>query len=355
MQIMSIANTSESLIIKQAIKTLESGELLIYPTETLYGIGADATNQQAVNKLLKYKSRREGKPLSIAVSDQKMAEKYVEINKQAENLYKNFTPGPITIVSKDKNKLAKGIASEFKTIGIRIPNYKLILKIIKQYKKPITSTSANASNKKRPYQLNDIFKNISGKQKNLVNLALDAGILPSNPPSVVIDTTLSTPITFRDINAKSARINLLSHSVQESKEIASKILFKYWDRCKNKGLLIGINGQLGAGKTILAKGAGIFLNIKDEITSPTYSYQNEYKYSKNNTKGNFYHLDAWKIDSKKEFKMLNLETNIKKNNVILIEWYDQIKQYLPQKMRGKIINISIKINKNNSRQIIIHE
>jgi hypothetical protein len=75
---------------KAAVECLQNGGLLIYPTETTYGIGVDATNQVAVNKLLKYKRRREGKPLSIAVIDLKMAEKYVKVNKTAKNIYQKF-------------------------------------------------------------------------------------------------------------------------------------------------------------------------------------------------------------------------------------------------------------------------
>ena len=109
--------------IASAVKILQAGGLIIFPTETCYGAGVDATNPQAVNKLLAYKTRREGKPLSIAVTDKTMASKYVKLNTTAVNLYTKFLPGPLTIVSRARHQVATGIESETGTLAIRIPDY----------------------------------------------------------------------------------------------------------------------------------------------------------------------------------------------------------------------------------------
>ena len=101
-----------------AVKILRNGGLVVYPTETLYGIGADATNQKAVDKLTKYKNRPFGKPYSIAVVNKEMAEKYVDLNNTAKDFYKRFLPGPLTVISKGKHVLAKGVESEEGTLGI---------------------------------------------------------------------------------------------------------------------------------------------------------------------------------------------------------------------------------------------
>jgi L-threonylcarbamoyladenylate synthase len=169
MKTINVAEVPEKEIIKTVIKVLNNSGLIIFPTETTYGAGVDATNQEAVDKLLAYKSRREGKPLSIAVANQKTAAKYVEINEQAKKIYERFLPGPITIISKNLGKVALGVKSEFNTLGVRIPNHELILEILKEFGKPITATSANASGKKRPYQIQDIFNNLSNKQQNLID------------------------------------------------------------------------------------------------------------------------------------------------------------------------------------------
>ncbi len=165
MQRLKLEKNNSAKLIEQAVTVLKNGGLMIYPTETCYGIGADATNQAAIKKLLDYKTKRNDKPISVAVSDKKMAAKYVHINKTADNIYDNFLPGPITVVSKSKHVLAQGVESSMGTQGIRIPDHAFILELLKVYKKPITATSANASYKKTPYTIADVLNNISEKQK----------------------------------------------------------------------------------------------------------------------------------------------------------------------------------------------
>ncbi len=335
MQILDAKKLTSQEVIDQTVKVLNQGGLVIFPTETTYGAGVDATNQQAVDKLLSYKSRREGKPLSIAVPDQQTASKYVQINEQAKKLYSRFIPGPITIVSESLDKVAPGVSSEFGTLGVRIPDYSLILDLLKEFGKPMTATSANASGKKRPYNIDDILNNLSEKQKNLIDLIIDAGELPHNEPSTVIDTTLSTPVIMRNgvkthnyaslQNTNNA--HLTTHTEQETKEIAGKLLLKHWNQVQDTGLTIGLNGPLGVGKTIFAKGAAQFLKIEDTITSPTYSYIEEYDYHRHQTQGRLYHLDLWKVDSQEIFNRLEIKDLIKPNNIILIEWWNQVEEF----------------------------
>lgn len=355
MKIIDLKTNRTSFVISAAVACLNSGGLVIYPTETLYGAGVNATNQTAVNKLLAYKSRREGKPLSIAVTDQNMAKKYVVINQQATDLYQKFLPGPYTIISQNKNTIAKGVASEFNTLGIRIPDYRLIIKIVEQLKKPITATSANTSGKKRPYSIADILQNTSKKQQNLIDLVIDAGTLPHNPSSTVIDTTLSTPLTLRDNqqNKKNTQV-LIGNNEEETKQIAGKLLLKHWSQIKKSGLLIGLNGELGAGKTIFAKGLGKFLGIKQPITSPTYTYIKEYPYHRYLTEGFFFHIDTWKIDSQEQLDTLKLEKLFKKNNIVAIEWWTQIKQFMPELEVPRLI-IDFEVIDQQKRQLIIYE
>ncbi|HEX9817471.1 MAG TPA: L-threonylcarbamoyladenylate synthase, partial [Patescibacteria group bacterium] len=256
-------------VIMQAVTVLRGGGLVIYPTETVYGVGVEATNPEAVKKLLKYKSRREGKPLSIAVSNQAMAEQYVQLNEQARALYRQFLPGPYTIISQGLGRVTVGVESEFGTLGVRIPDYPLITELVQKLGKPITATSANASGKKRPYSLADLFDHLSAKQKSLIDLVIDVGELPKNEPSVVIDTTLSTPLTMRGSFTQADRV-FITHSDQETRQLAGKLMLKYWDRAQNQGLLIALNGELGAGKTVFTQGVGQFLQVAEPVSSPTY-------------------------------------------------------------------------------------
>ena len=339
-------------IIDSANKVIRQGGLVIYPTETVYGIGADPHNPEAIAKLLKYKSRREGKPMSIAVVDQKMATSYVEINQQATSFYDRFLPGPFTVVSKlnPQANVDPQVASEFKTLGIRIPDFPFILVWLKKLGQGITSTSANASGKKRPYAVSDIFNNLSEKQKSLVDLVIDAGQLSKNDPSTVIDTTLSAPLALRGKIDQGKFTKFASKSETETKDLAARLVLKNWNRVRKSGLIFGLNGQLGVGKTIFAKGVAKFLKIDEEITSPTYSYLNEYDFKRHQTKGVFYHLDAWKIDCKEEVEFLEIENLLKKNNIIVIEWWQQIAAYLPKEVKEQAIILDISQNK-EKRQI----
>jgi L-threonylcarbamoyladenylate synthase len=362
MKTINLKNTPIETVIKQTCKTLQSGGLVLFPTETTYGAGVDATNQEAVDKLLAYKSRREGKPLSILVANKSMAQQYVKINEQADKLYSQFLPGPVTVVSKSLNTVAKGVTSEFGTLGVRIPDYDLLLEISKAYGKPITATSANASGKKRPYSLDDIYNNLSEKQKNLVDLVLDAGTLPKNDPSTVIDTTLSTPVILRKSDREEHKqasqtdtktTTIISNSELETKEIAGRIMLKNWKDIVSQGFVIALDGDLGMGKTIFTKGSAKFLNIEDTIKSPTYSYIEEYDYSRHQTHGQFFHLDMWKVEDQNMFERLEINKLIKPNNVVIIEWFSQVESYIKPILKNvKVVKITFtQIGENRKLEI----
>ncbi|NCN45325.1 MAG: hypothetical protein COU63_01225 [Candidatus Pacebacteria bacterium CG10_big_fil_rev_8_21_14_0_10_36_11] len=354
MQIIKYNQTNQKEIIPVVCKTLAAGGLVIYPTETVYGIGVDATNPIAVEKLLKYKSRREGKPLSIAVTDKKMAQKYVEFSNQAEQFYDRFLPGPYTLVSKGKHLVAPFVESEFGTLGIRISSHPLISEIVKTFGKPITATSANASGEKRPYSIQDILDRLSEKQKKLINLIIDAGTLPPNEPSIVIDTTLSTPLTVRGQLDISRSQTFTTNSNQETRDLAGKLLLKNWNTLKEKGLIIGLNGELGTGKTVFTQGIAQFLQIKEQISSPTYTYMNEYHFNRHNIDGQLLHLDVWKIDSKEMFNLLEIPKLIKPNTVVVIEWWQQIANYWPTNL-PITFTINLEETGENSRKILLQE
>jgi L-threonylcarbamoyladenylate synthase len=363
MEIISIKNTTQKNIIDKIVQTLSKGGLVIFPTETTYGAGVDATNQEAVNKLLKYKTRREGKPLSIAVPDRKMAEKYVEVNETASEIYHTFLPGPFTVVSNSKGKTANGVESEFGTLGVRIPDYPLVLDFLGEFNKPVTATSANASGKRRPYKLDHLLDNLSEKQKGLIDLIVDVGELPHNKPSTIIDTTMSAPMMLRQgsVNVEEAvriegfEASFISSSEKETKDIAKRLILKNWNEVKEKGLIIGLDGDLGVGKTIFAKGVAEFLQINDTITSPTYSYVNEYDYTRHDFSGKMYHLDVWKINSKEELDRLDFFKIVQPGNVIIVEWWDQINQFIKDELQTKLVKILISETSQEKRELRISE
>ncbi|KKS96204.1 MAG: Sua5/YciO/YrdC/YwlC family protein [Microgenomates group bacterium GW2011_GWC1_43_13] len=304
-----------------AVRALKSGGLVIYPTETLYGIGVDATNPKAIKKLTKYKNRPFGKPYSIVVTDQKMAEEYVELNSVAKNVYREFLPGPLTVISKGKHKLAKGVESENGTLGIRIPDYKLVIETVRKLGKPITATSANASYKKRPYAIADILNNISNKQKMLIDLIIDAGDLPHNEPSTVIDTTLDDLVTLRQGEIILADKNdVLSRSEENTENLAKEIWQKYEIHSGKRAIIFALQGEMGTGKTIFTKGLARAMGITELVTSPTFTLENEYSTGREK----LFHFDAWRFEKSEELRFLGFKDLIKDKSVVSIEWAEKV-------------------------------
>lgn len=333
--------------VEKALEILIKGGLVIFPSETTYGIAADATKLKAIKKLNIYKKGPIGKPYSIAVSNLKMAEEYVNLNATARNIYREFLPGPITVVSYGKHKLAKGVESETGTLGIRISNYPLVSQIVKVLGTPITATSANASYMKRPYKISDILDNISEKQKSLIDLIVDAGELPHNEPSTVIDTTLDDLVVLRQGEIKFKDKNeVLSRSEENTQNIAKEIFQKYENYLGKRPIIFALIGEMGSGKTQFTKGLGRAMGIKDEILSPTFNLVLEY--------GKLIHIDVWRLQKPEELNTLGFLKMIEnKNMVIAIEWADRvINEIKDQREHALIIWVEIKYGKKENERLI---
>lgn len=346
---MNIKDISD-ITVDEIVEVLSKSGLVILPTETLYGAMVDATNEKAVKKLTAYKNRPLGKPYSIAVFDKTMAKEFVHLNKTASKLYDKFLPGPLTIVSKGKGKVAHGVESEFGTLGIRIPDYKLVLDVVKKFGKPITATSANASYKKRPYNIFDILDNLSDKQKSLIDLIVDAGELPKNDPSTVIDTTLDDPVILRQGKIKlKDKVEVLSRSEENTKSIAKELWQKYEEFQSKRAIIFALEGPMGAGKTYFTKGLALAMGINEEIISPTFILESEYLIP--NTKNKFLHFDTWRLPNEGEFVDLGIEEKIKNKNVLVIEWANKVAEVIHEYEEEAIV-IWVKISygkKDNER------
>lgn len=315
---MNIIKIDNPNLIEETLKVLKEGGLIIFPTETAYGVGVDATNKDAVTKLLNYKKRPEGKAISIAVSEVEMAERFAYLNSSARNFYSSFMPGPVTIISKSKHNTDLRLESEKGTLGIRIPNYKILLDILNQGQIAITATSANMAGGKTPYSINDILENIPNKNKSLIDLIIDAGELPKNPPSTVIDTTTNELTIIRagrinplkSVLLKTLNTNSEEETIQHGYDFIKEIY------TQESPTLILLSGELGAGKTHFTKGIAKYLGITQIVKSPTFNYVNEY-YFRANT---LFHMDAWRIESKDDLNALRFYEWFKPGNVIVIEW-----------------------------------
>ncbi len=343
------------------VAVLRQNGLIIYPFDTCYGLVCDPTNQVAVDKLLKYKARREGKAISVTVKDVAMMEQYAVINETARNFIQNFLPGPFTVVLKSRHRFADGIEAENGTIGIRIPNYRPILDLVGMYGSPLTSTSANQSYQKTPYKITDILDYANPRDLDYIDLIVDAGDLPKNPPSTVIDFSNNNIHVLRKGSIIPEGVDFsqrISNSVDDTIAIGKELMQKYGANLQYRPVIFALQGDMGAGKTHFTKGLGLSLGVKEEINSPTFVIVNEYSLEKGNK---LYHIDTWRLDISSDFheleeirfaNMLRKEGDL--YNVISIEWCDKIIDYLNKLDSNiKIIWVEIVIDYQSANKRVI--
>lgn len=162
---------------------------MVYPTDTLYGLGVDATNINAVEKLWKFKGERENKPVLIAVNSEKMAEKYIEITELGKKIIHKYWPGPVSIVGKSKNLVATKVQGEKGKVGVRMPGNKFVSDLVEILDKPITSTSANITGAETCVDVNGFLKNTPQDRVELVDCFVDAGVIERKLPSTIVDVS----------------------------------------------------------------------------------------------------------------------------------------------------------------------
>ncbi len=182
----------------KAVDYLRRGQVVACPTDTVYGLLADATNKEAVEKLFKIKKRDKKKAVSVFVKDMEMANKYAKMDKEMEMFLEEIWPGKITVaLSRKKNAdLAKSIYAKKKTVGLRIPDNKLIKDIIDKFNKPLTGTSANISGQPSALRIEEVFRYFEDQELR-PSLVLSAGNLPYSNPSTVVDFSKDKPKIIR--------------------------------------------------------------------------------------------------------------------------------------------------------------
>ncbi|PIR82490.1 threonylcarbamoyl-AMP synthase [Candidatus Kaiserbacteria bacterium CG10_big_fil_rev_8_21_14_0_10_59_10] len=193
----SIKKDGVAACVARAAEVLRRGGVIVYPTDTIYGLGADALSDEAVARVRQIKGRSEHKPIHAIVADLAMAEQYAVVNKPARALVKKFLPGPLTLVLKKKASVHTGIARGLGTFGIRIPDNAFCLELARVFKRPYTTTSANASGMEPPLTLAGIRAQL-GQGADMVDLYIDDGELPARRPSTVVDVTDDAPMVLRE-------------------------------------------------------------------------------------------------------------------------------------------------------------
>ncbi len=184
------------LAVSEAVKFLREGKIIVYPTDTIYGLGCDALNENTVKKVFEIKKRDAGKPLSVIVKDISKIKEVAFIDKEKEKIASNIFPGPYTLVFPGPRNIPEIVTGGQNSIGIRIPDNLITKAISQHFKNPIVTTSVNLSGEE---SLSDPFKIVEYfKDKNFdPDLILDCGKIKDARPSIIIDLTRKIPQILR--------------------------------------------------------------------------------------------------------------------------------------------------------------
>jgi len=179
--------------VEEAAEIVRDGGLVIYPTDTVYGLGCDPFNEAAVRRLLRAKRRR-GKPLPVAVSSLEAAERIAVFNEAARRVARRFWPGAVTIVLECRAEPPQEVTAGTGRVGVRVPGYEWAVLLAELSGGSIVSTSANITGMEPPRTVWEALRQVGDR----VDLALDGGEAPLRRPSTVVDMTSGSPRVLRE-------------------------------------------------------------------------------------------------------------------------------------------------------------
>ncbi len=181
-------------IVSTAAESLKKGELVIYPTETLYGLAADCSSEKALQRLFDVKKRDRTKPVPLIASTMEMINEYtINVSGTAKRLAEEFWPGPLTLIFRASENVSRIVTGNTHTVGFRVPSCRLCLDLVETFGRPITATSANISGEEGCSRIEDI----NGELKNYISLILDGGETNEIVPSTVLAVYSDIPVMVR--------------------------------------------------------------------------------------------------------------------------------------------------------------
>lgn len=186
MEIIRLSDANIEEAAARSADVLSNGGIVLYPTDTLYGLGVESFQTPAVEKLYRVKERDLSRPIHSIVQSVEIMEMFATVTQEAHTLARDFLPGPLTMILKKKPEFTSGIARGMDTIGFRIPNHLFCLALAKVFPHPFTSTSANLSGRETERSIGAILDQFGPAQAE-IDLVIDAGELPESAPSTVVD------------------------------------------------------------------------------------------------------------------------------------------------------------------------
>ena len=173
--------------IRRAAERLSEGGLVVYPTETVYGLGADATDPAAIERVFAAKGRDRERPLSMAVPDLDAAAPYVELTDRERAFADAFLPGPVTLVVGRTERVPDPLVAGGDRVGLRVPDHDVPRRLAAAAERPVTSTSANLSGEGSARTVDEVPEAIGGDA-----VVLDGGETPGGTGSTVVDVAAGT-------------------------------------------------------------------------------------------------------------------------------------------------------------------
>lgn len=186
----------DSAVLEQAARLIVRGEVVVCPTDTGYAFSANALNVKAVARVFELKGRSYSNPIHVAVNSVGEAGKYAYVNEAAQYLTARFLPGALTLVLPKREVIPALLVAGLDTIGIRIPDNNVILRLAEIAQLPLTATSANISGMPTPYSAAEVMERMGEAIQN-VALVLDQGMLKVHELSTIVDLTVTPPQLIR--------------------------------------------------------------------------------------------------------------------------------------------------------------
>ncbi len=244
-------------ILKKAAGIINNGGLVAFPTETVYGLGADGLNPEAVKKIYAAKGRPSDNPLILHISDVCQLDSLVsDITPVAKTLMENFWPGPMTLVFKKKEIVSDIVSGGLDTVAVRLPINKTARKLIEYAKTPIAAPSANSSGRPSPTKAKHVFEDLDGK----IDMIIDGGSCEVGLESTVIDVTENEAVilrpggvTFENIEKLGIKVSYDKHLIDKTAVEKPKSPGMKYKHYAPKGNLVVLSGEYDSIRNYIEK------------------------------------------------------------------------------------------------------
>lgn len=324
-------------VMREVSEAIQAGALVVFPSDTVYGLLADASNEEAVGKLIICKSRPTGKAISIFVNSYDMMRKYVDVSTETQLRLSQILPGPYTIVLPALHNTDSRLEAENKTLGVRIPASEPIIDLVTRVGRAVTATSANPAGRPPHYSVSTLLRALPQAAKDVIDIVVDGGILPYTKPSTVVDYSHHAQKVLRQGERHVGDHAQLfsSTSPEQTEEIVSAMADMYDTKAGKKPLVYLLRGELGAGKTVIAKSIARGYGVAG-VVSPTYVISYEYPLP-DDTKHRFVHVDLYNVQEESEYEHLGLADYLHGHNIMCIEWSEHLGSLLEEIRRHAFV------------------